>query len=200
MSSREQMAAPEPVQPEVVFAKATEILDIYGQPSIRETSYIIPAPWRIAGIWIQSEPDIPITQAPITPVQIEGNEYRLWLKRDSKPVEGGNTITLSIHFQTLPDGLDRIEHNAEGYVTGYWYKSKDGEELEHISVSVYRFLPKELDFRWWTPAKYIIKPDSIIGEVTTNIRPEISSPLEGGNDFLLRTLEQMQGTLNTQPR
>lgn len=185
------------VTPEQVYSKAREILDLHGNPGTRPTILFIRRP--------NGQPrgsrgeDIPITQAPILPVKIADEEYRLWLKsKDNiQPDNRNGAIKLSVHFEQLPYGLDRdrIEYDSEGYVTGYWYKPSEESELSHSKVVRSLFLPKELGFSWYIAKTYSIKPNINSSEAPANVPPEIIAGLEDSNDFLLTILEKMQTEL-----
>lgn len=181
--------------PQQVYSKAREILDMYGSPGTRPTIQLVPRPGGRPGI--TSGPDIPITEAPIVPIQIAGNDYRLWLKSedDSQPDNRNGAIKLSVHFQRLPLDLDRIEYDSEGYVTDYWYKPKDLPELKHLRVVREDFLPKELQFSWYLANTYLIGPNSNSNKVEINALQDIPVGLPRRNNSLLAILENMQTEL-----
>lgn len=178
-----------------VYSKAREILDLQGHPGTRPTLRMVPRPGGRPRI--TSGADIPITEAPIVPIQIAGNDYRLWLRSEdnSQPDNRIGAIELSVHFQQLPYGLDRIEYDSDGYVSGYWYKPPDESELRRVGVGRSHFLPKELEFGWYIAKTYSIKPNDNNSEVPENVPTEIVEGLEDSNDFLLGTLEEMQAKL-----
>lgn len=178
-----------------VYSKAREILDLHGHPGIRPTLQAVPRPGGRPRI--TSGADIPITEAPIVPIQIAGNDYRLWIRseEDSQPDNPNGAIELSVHFQQLPYGLDRTEYDSEDHVSGYWYKPSDEPELKHVRVGRSRFLPKELEFSWFIAKTYSIKPDDNNSEVPENVPPGIVVGLGDSNDFLLGTLVEMQTKL-----
>jgi len=179
-----------------VYSKAREILDLHGHPGIRPTLQAVPRPGGRPRI--TSGADIPITEAPIVPIQIASNDYRLWIRSedDSQPYNPNGAIELSVHFQQLPYGFYRTEYDSEGHVSGYWYKPIDDTELKHMAVVRSRnLLPKELKFGWYIAKAYEIKPNSINSEVPNNVPPEIVEGLGDSNDFLLGVLEEMQTKL-----
>jgi hypothetical protein len=193
MTSKEQPPLAE-ITSAQVYSKARGILDLYGHPGTRPTIRFVP---RHDGSHRNtSGPDMPITKAPIVPIQIAGNDYRLWLRsvNDSQPDSRNGTIELSINFQQLPDGFDRVEYDSEGYVTDYWYKPKDLPDLKHLRVNRSHILPKELQFSWYQARTYLIGRNAI------SIEPKdvpASSGLEDSNDFLLLVLEEMQTKLKS---
>lgn len=181
-----------------VYSKAREILDLHGHLGTRPT-LIVSRPG--GGQRITSREDISITEAPIVPIQIADNEYRLWLRsKDDRPSDKHNgEIELSVHFQRLPYDVDRIEYDSEGYVTGYWYKPKDLPELKHLRVARIDFLPKELQFSWYVAEAYSIKPNAnstkVLQKELKYVPPEIAAGLGDSNEFLLGILEHMQTEL-----
>lgn len=179
-----------------VYSKAREILDLHGHPATRPTILIFPRPEGRPRI--TSGADMPITEAPIVPIQIAGNECRLWLRSqdDSQPDNRNGGIELSVHFQQLPYGLDRIEQDSENNVTGYWYKPSDDPELKHVHVVSRRdLLPKELEFSWYIAKTYLIQPNSNSNNVSINAPPDILVGLPRRNNSLLTILENMQTEL-----
>lgn len=198
MRSKEQSPLSE-VTSRQVYSKAREILDLYGHHGTRPTLQTAPRYSGHPGFRprITRGTDIPITECPIVPIQIAGNEYRLWLKSadDSQPDNRNGAIELSVHFQQLPDGLNSIEHDSEGAVTGYWYKPKDLPELKYLRVGRSEFIPKELQFSWFIAKAYSIKPNSNSSNVEINAPPDILVGLPRRNKSLLAILENMQTQL-----
>lgn len=135
---------------------------MHGHSGIRETILIVPRPGGRPRI--RRGADIPITEAPIVPIQIADNERRLWLRsRDDRPSDKQNGgLELSVHFQQLPYGLDRVEYDSEGHVADYWYKSTEESELTHVRVARSTFLPKELEFLVGIWQKFILLSQMLI--------------------------------------
>jgi len=184
------------VTSERVYSKARKILDLHGHPGTRPTFRVIPRPGGRPRI--TSGADIPITEAPIVPIQIAGNDYRLWIRSDdSQPDNPNGAIELSVHFQQLPYGLDRTEYDSEGHLSGYWYKPIDDTELKHVGVGRSRFLPEDLEYSWFIAKTYSIKPDDNSSEVPKNVPPEIVEGLEDSNAFLITILDKMQTELES---
>ena len=197
MTSKEQPPLAE-ITSAQVHSKARDILDLHGHPGTKPTLREVP---RFgSGSRLISGPDMPTTEAPVVPIQIAGNDYRLWLRSedDSQPDNRNGAIELSVHFQQLPDGLDRVEYDNEHHVIGYWYKPKDLSELKHaVVVRRPNLLPKELEFSWYMKKNYLIKPDAIRDLIRENFPPEIDARLGDSNDFLLLVLEEMQTKLES---
>lgn len=141
----------------------------------------------------------PSPKPPIVPVQIADREYRLWLRStDNRVLDNNGEIELSIHFQQPPYGLDRVEYDSEGSVTGFWYKPTDGPELEYVREINSDSIPKELQFDWYMAKDYLLKPNAtnvISNVLSENVPTEITAGLEDSNDFLLTILEKMQTEL-----
>lgn len=190
------------VTSENVYAKAREILDLHGHHGTRSIFYVILRPDsgrpRITG-----GEDIPITEAPIVPIQIADNEYRLWLRsKDDKPSDIHNgAIQLNVYFQRLPYGPSRIEYDSEGHETAHWYKPTDEPELRHVeaprSSDYPGGVPKELlELSWYMAKDYSIEPNSnSSSNVEMHVPPNIAEGLGDGNNSLLTILEKMQTEL-----
>jgi len=178
-----------------VYSKAREILDLYGHPGTKPTFPVDPRHVERRPRIIR-DADIPITEAPIVPVQIAGNDYRLWLtSEDDRQPDG--VIALGVHFQQLPYGLDRIEYDSDGYVARYWYRPSDEAEPRRVEVVRSYLVPKELEFGWYMAKLYKIQRNGNSSKVLKYVRPEIVEGLGDGNDFLLGILEEMQKKLAT---
>lgn len=199
MGPKERPPLPEATSGQV-YSKAREILDLHGHSGTRPTILVVPRPGGRPRM--KSGVNIPITEAPIVPIQIASNEFRLWLSsKDDRPSDKKNReLELNIYFQQLPYGLDRIDYDSEGHVTGYWYKPKDLPELKHVGVIVRpNFLPKELELSWYMAKIYSIKSNANSGKVLQKelkyVPPEITAALGDSNNFLLTILEKMQTEL-----
>ena len=97
-------------------------MDLHGHSGAKPTLLIIPRPGGLPRNTLGT--DIPITEAPIVPIQIGDKEYRLWLQSvNNEQYNPNGAIQLSVHFKQLPYGLEKVEYDNEGYVTDYWYKN-----------------------------------------------------------------------------
>lgn len=194
MTTKEQGGNSE-VTPQAIYSKATEILDLYGQSGIRQTLRIDNTPWRAARIRLRQGPNVQTRQA-LAPIEISGNEYRLWLQQSQ---EGKNSeFQLSVHFQKMPFGFNRYEYDDKGRISAYWYKSPDQEELKRTEVArswLGADTPKELQAHWYIAHTYWIGQNSIKSEPSPKAESDIASPLKRNKEFILNLLEQMKTEL-----
>lgn len=200
MSTQEQSPISE-ATPQMVYSKATEILDIHGIPG--EDSIVIKYTSE-TGRTKNETTEVPITQSPIIPVQIGDKEYRLWLKSvDSKLDNPNGTIELSIHFQAPTYGLESVERDDEGNVTSYWLKPEgDSPQLEHVIVTGEERIPKELRFDWYMARGFFIKPDSILKNedpIFENVPLDITERLGDESKFINALLDHMKKHLEASP-
>lgn len=190
--TQEQKTSQEIVSPQAVYEKANEILNLYGHPGTRHTIVFRPRPGGPPGNYRGL--DLPTRQAPVASIEIAGNEYRLWLQQPQD--EEDRRIQLSVHFQALPYGFDRFEHDDEGRVEAYWYKPQNGEELKRMDIShLGEDMPKELHSSWYMASNFYISKDSIECKPSPNVRPEIADPIGNSNEFILKLLRDMQSKL-----
>ena len=184
-----------------VYSKAREILDLHGHSGAKPTLLIIPRPGGPPRNTLGT--DIPITEAPVVSIQIAEGEYRLRLtSTDDRQDKHDETLELTIHFQQLPYGLDNVEYDEAGHVTGYWYRHANEPELKHVVVVRAGFLglPKELEFSWYLAKDYLLTQGGIskpMSEWEKNVTPEITEGLKNTNEFIFEILDKMQAELES---
>ena len=193
MSTEAVLQKEERTKPSAVHAKAMEILGEFGKPATTEVLYFEHP--------LKSYPTgarkVAIAEAPIVPVRIFDKEYKLRLRTgtDGKK-ENKEEFYLSIHFQQLPAGLQKVEHDEEGNTVGYWVKPEEDAEPKYVDLShsAHSQMPKELDFGWFIANSYTIIPDSIEDHENINYSDRIEIPGDR-NTFLLNLLGEMHNKL-----
>ncbi len=160
-----------------IYDSAKGILDLHGESVADIKVRQIPRPSRPG----YRGSGITIIRAPITSIELAGEEYRLWLQKN----EGELPISLSVHYKRLPISLEGVQNDEAGHDTG---------DYEHTG---YWFLPPGLRGGWFNIRYYTIKPDSIEEPsfMEENKGDLTLRGMEDGNNFVLRLLEEMQAQL-----
>lgn len=193
--SLQETEKPQEVSSQEIYSLSENILDKYGHPGKRATLIFYPRPGGPPGN--RRGEDILTVQAPIVSVERDEQELKLWLRKTIQPL-GKEETELTVHFQRTTPGLERVEEDSEGYVTGYWYKSNGQEKPRHVKViKHFDYIPKEINFGWYMARYYKINPQKIEHDKTfdENLPLYGATVLPEGNDFLKGLLDEMQDKL-----